>query len=169
MKQQEKEGNLLWKINVSNMMQSCYIRILHQDIYIYCTNDILYPIYYGNKNSVCHKEESFYVFRFNLDENKLEPYEDEVRMVGMDNPENYSKAQGTLEDYKSAQYGENIYEFEYAILPTVSNVGKEDEKLISECVKVHGYNQKSSNEYMKKHISDLIVKLNRITNWEKIS
>ena len=137
--------------------------------YIYCTNDILYAIYYGNKNSLCHKEESFYVFRFNLDENKLEPDEDEVRMVGMDNPENYSKAQETLEDYKSARYEENIYEFEYAILPTVSNVGKEDEKLISECVEVHGYNHKSSNEYMKKHISDLIVKLNRITNWEKIS
>lgn len=108
---------------------------------------------------MCHKEESFYVFRFNLDENKLEPNEDEVRMVGMYNPENYSKAQKTLEDYKSARYGENIYEFEYAILPTVSNVSKEDEKLISKCVEVHVYNQKSSNEYMKKHISDLIVKL----------
>ena len=132
-----------------------------------CTNDLIYAIYYGNKNALMNNnEEKFYVFKFNIPEKQLEPDEDEVRMVLMKDINDYPTAQDTLKACKSARYADSITDYSYFCLPTTMSC---DDRalLVSKIVKEYNYNEEKSNEYKKNYIRKLLCELEAIIVWEK--
>ena len=133
--------------------------------YIYCTNSLIYAIYYGNKHAIQHDENEFYIFKFDILEHKLEPDEDEVRMVLFDNPSKYPTAAATLEACKSARYGSCISEFKYCILPSTHYFDNEHSNLIRNVVSNYAYNPQKSNEYERKYIEKLLNELSEIIDW----
>ena len=134
--------------------------------YTYCTNSLMYAIYYGNKNAILNNENEFYIFKFDISEDKLEPDQDEVRMVLLKDPDQYPTAADTLKACKSARYGDDITEFKYCILPATNYFENVNRELIYAIVCEHNYNPEKSNEDKRKYVEDLLSKLHDIVSWK---
>lgn len=133
--------------------------------YIYCTDSILMAIYYGVNHSSELNERQFYIFKFELDENLLEPDEDEITIFD-DTPKCITVAESLLA-YRSVRCNESIFRFEYCILPFNIDNSKEG-KIIRRCVNNHSYNPKTADGGKTEIVEKLMKELNDIIKWQQI-
>ncbi len=111
------------------------------DGFVYLSNDLIYALYYGYRQNIKSDHFEVYIFRVEIDRNKLLCDEDEMKLNNVDDKSIYpypSRLDYSLCNFKSCRIDEDIsfekYDVEYGvvnleeyrnnIIPIIENIGE---------------------------------------------